>query len=334
MKEEKNVLHFGIVGCGMIAAVHAEALRSVEGAVLVGVADANPAYAVALAERFGVTAYESYEQMLQDPMIDAVCVCTPSGFHAQNAIAALRAGKHTAVEKPIAMTAKDAEEVISVAKESGKILTVISQLRFAPDVVRLKKAVSEGTLGSIRLCDLVMKYWRDESYYGTSAWKGSRALDGGILMNQGIHGVDLLRYIMDDVKVLSSVTARLHHKIEAPDTALALLQYGCGALGTIEASTAAYPGFDLRLEIIGEKGYAMFHEDRLESLIINGEEQIEKTEHVSGGTAADPKAVGSKKHALQLQNFVSAINGECSLAVSGEDGRLAVALITDIYQEN
>ena len=152
-------------------------------------------------------------------------------------------------------------------------------------------------------------------------------------MNQGIHGVDLLNYLIGGVNVISSVTDRLCHPIESPDTALALLRYDCGALGTLEATTAAFPGFDLKLEIIGEKGYAEFTQERLTSLCIGGKEEITDLQEAKLGTASDPAAVGWQNHALQLENFVYAIRGEAPLAVRGEDGRAAVALISDIYRE-
>ena len=152
-------------------------------------------------------------------------------------------------------------------------------------------------------------------------------------MNQGVHGIDLLRYVMGEVTVLCGVTDRLHHKIEAPDTALALLRYECGALGTLEATTAAFPGFDLNLEIIGEKGYAIFSQERLKSLVIDGKEQIAVAMSGKIGTASDPAAVGWQNHALQFENFVSAIKGETPLAVRGEDGSNAVRLISEIYGE-
>ena len=332
--EKKSYIGFGIVGCGMIADIHAQALCSIPEVRLIGVTDVSVASANAFAEKYGVCAYETYEQMLADENIDAVCICTPSGFHAQQAKTALLAGKHVAVEKPIAMTVSEADSVIAAAKESGKLLSVISQLRFAPDSIRLKNAVQNGSFGKIHFCNLSMKYWRDETYYSGSRWKGSRLLDGGILMNQGIHGIDLLHHIMGDIEVTGSVTDRLHHKIEAPDTALALLRYECGALGVLESTTAAYPGFDLKLEIIGTKGYAVFTEDRISTFILDGVEQELLPETKSSGTASDPKAVGWKKHALQLKNFADAINGIAPLAVRGEDGRAAVALISDVYQEN
>ena len=249
MNDAKSVVGFGIVGCGMIADFHVQALRSIADAHLIGVADVNFAGAKRFAEKHGVLAYKNYEDMLKDEAVDAVCICTPSGYHAELAKAALLAGKHVAVEKPIAMTVSDADAVIEVAKEKGKLLTVISQLRFSQDVIRLKEAVQGGSLGQIRFCNLSMKYWREESYYTGSSWKGSRLLDGGVLMNQGIHGIDLLRHVIGGATVLSSVTDKMYHKIEAPDTALALLRYDCGALGTLEATTAAFPGFDLNLEI-------------------------------------------------------------------------------------
>ena len=294
--EKKSYIGFGIVGCGMIADIHAQALCSIPEVRLIGVTDVSVASANAFAEKHGVRAYESYEQMLADENIDAVCICTP--------------------------------------KESGKLLSVISQLRFAPDSIRLKNAVQNGSFGKIHFCNLSMKYWRDETYYSGSRWKGSRLLDGGILMNQGIHGIDLLHHVMGDIEVTGSVTDRLHHKLEAPDTALALLRYECGALGVLESTTAAYPGFDLKLEIIGTKGYAVFTEDHFSTFILDGVEQELLPETKSSGTASDPKAVGWKKHALQLKNFADAINGIAPLAVRGEDGRAAVALISAVYQEN
>lgn len=334
MHDAKSVIGFGIVGCGMIADFHAQALCSIEGVHLVGVTDVNFAGAQIFAEKHGVLAYKSYEDMLKDDAIHAVCICTPSGYHAELAKSALLAGKHVAVEKPIAMTVSEADTVIDAAKQSGKLLTVISQLRFSKDVIRLKDAVQSGKLGQIRFCNLSMKYWREESYYAGSSWKGSRLLDGGVLMNQGIHGIDLLHYVIGGVTVLSSVTDRMYHKIEAPDTALALLRYDCGALGTLEATTAAFPGFDLNLEIIGEKGYAVFTQERLTSLVIDGSEQITAVTAPKLGTASDPAAVGWQNHALQFENFVSAIRGEATLAVRGEDGREAVRLISDIYGEH
>ena len=331
MNDAKSVVGFGIVGCGMIADFHVQALRSIADAHLIGVTDVNFAGAKIFAEKHGVLAYENYEDLLKDDAVDAVCICTPSGYHAELAKAALLAGKHVAVEKPIAMTVSDADAVIEVAK--GKLLTVISQLRFSQDVIRLKEAVQGGSLGQIRFCNLSMKYWREESYYTGSSWKGSRFLDGGVLMNQGIHGIDLLRYVIGDVKVLSSVTDRMYHKIEAPDTALALLRYDCGALGTLEATTAAFPGFDLQLEIIGEKGRAVFTQERLTSLVIGGIEKVTVSAPGKLGTASDPAAVGWQNHALQFENFISAILGKASIAVRGEDGREAVRLISDIYGE-
>ena len=261
----KPCVGFGIVGCGMIADFHAQALSAVSGAKLIGVTDVNFTNAKSFAQKHGILAFENYQSMLCDDTVEAVCICTPSGYHAELAKAALLAGKHVVVEKPIAMTVREADEVIEAAKQSGKLLTVLAQLRFSKDVSRLKEALENERLGKIRFCNLYMKYWRDPSYYSTSPWKGSRLLDGGVLMNQGIHGVDLLNYLIGGVNVISSVTDRLCHPIESPDTALALLRYDCGALGTLEATTAAFPGFDLKLEIIGEKGYAEFTQERLTS---------------------------------------------------------------------
>ena len=189
-------LRFGILGCGMIAKFHADAITSLENAILFGAADNNPATAQKYAAKYGIKAYGDYDQMLNDPQIDAVCICTPSGFHAENALKALKAGKNVVLEKPMALNTADADKIIATCTETGKKLTVICQLRFSEDILRVKKLISEDAFGKIVMCNLSMKYWREEEYYSQSAWKGTKKFDGGgALMNQGIHGIDLLLYI-------------------------------------------------------------------------------------------------------------------------------------------
>ena len=330
----KDKVRFGILGCGMIAEYHARAVISLADAKLVGVADSNSQKAISFAEKHGIRAYADYEEMLSDPEIDAVCICTPSGMHAKNSLDALAAKKHVVVEKPMALNTEDADKMIKACRESGCLLTVICQLRFSEGVKKLKALLEENAFGTLGLCDLYMKYWRSPQYYSGSTWRGTREMDGGALMNQGIHGVDMLLYLLGDAKLLSAKVKTRYHDIEAEDTAIAMLEFGNGALGVIESSSCSYPGFDRRLEICGSNGAAVLRENEIESLVI-GDMVMEKNENKdTQKTASDPMAMSFLLHAKQIENFVNAILGKEELLIDGNEGRRAVALIEKIHEES
>ena len=324
---------FGILGCGMIAGIHADAIKNIENASLVAVADNSIEYAKSFAEKHGATAYASYDEMLGSD-VDIVCICTPSCFHAQNAIDAMMAGKHVVLEKPMALSTEDADSVIAVSKETGRLVTVICQLRFSADVQRLKKLVTDNAFGRITLCTLSMKYHRSMEYYNSSPWKGTLKFDGGgALMNQGIHGIDLLEYIVGGVKDVKGIVRTLSHRIEVEDTAVAVLEFESGALGTIVASTCAYPGFERKIEIHGDRGYAVLTENSIEKLMIDGIEQ--STEKVAvANTASDPTAVQSEMHKIEIENLLSAIEGRGELLIDAKEGKRAVRIIEEIYKSS
>ena len=329
----ENKIRFGILGCGMIANFHADAIASLRNAELIGVADAAQKFAMRFAESRNVKAYASYEAMLADPQIDAVCICTPSGFHGENALQALKAQKHVVLEKPMALSKQQAWELDAEAKKSDKVLTVISQLRFSKDIRRVKALLDQNAFGKLVLCDVYMKYWRDPAYYASSNWKGTRRFDGGgALMNQGIHGVDILLYLAGNAKVLCAKNLTCFHKIEVEDCAVAMLAFESGAMGVIEGTTCSNPGFDRRIEITGTEGSVVIVEDKIEKLIIGGEVLVDGTKEFSMESAAsDPSAMDYKPHAMQIANFIAAIHGEEELAVTTKEGAMAVSLIEDIY---
>lgn len=329
MTEKK--MKFGIVGCGMIANIHADAINRISEAELVGVAGTDIQMTEKFAQKYGIKAYK-YERMLEDASIDVICICTPSGFHAQHAITALRAGKHVALEKPMAFDTQSADEIISVCQQTGKLLTVISQLRFSEDIIKAKKLLEDNALGKLSLCSLYMKYYRSPEYYSSSDWKGTKRFDGGgALMNQGIHGVDILEYIVGPIKNVQGKIATLCHAIEVEDTAVGILEFQNGALGVIEASTCAYPGFDRRIEIYGERGYMVLRENQIETLMIDGKSMDLKPIQAAG-TASDPAAVQSEMHSLQLKNLIQAIKGYEPLLIDGSEGRKAIRVIEKIYR--
>lgn len=327
-----KTIKFGIIGCGMIANVHADAISHIKNAKLVGVADNFKEVAFLFGESRGVKVYDDYKEMLKDENIDAVCICTPSLFHASIAIQALNSGKHVVIEKPMALDEKSANKIIKACERTGKKLTVIYQLRFEDDVNKVKELVTKGAFGKITLCNLFMKYYRDSEYYASSSWKGTLKYDGGgALMNQGIHGVDVLEYIVGDIKNVKGKIKTLVHKIEVEDTAVAMVEFKNGALGIIEASTCTYPGFDRILEIYGETGYVIMRENVIEKLMIDKKEVVvEKKEAV--GSASDPKAVTYLMHQKQLTNFINAILEKEELISDCYAGKKAVKVIKEIYK--
>lgn len=330
----KNKMKIGILGCGMIANIHAQAIALIEDAELIGVSDPIEASAKAFSEKYGVSVYKDYDAMLNDEEIDIVCICTPSGFHADGALKALNHNKHVVLEKPMALTTEDADAIVEASKKSGCLLTVISQLRFNEDIQKVKKMVEEGAFGDLAFCDLYMKYWRDPSYYASSTWKGTFKFDGGgALMNQGIHGVDLLHYMAGSAKVVKGKVKTLFHDIEVEDTATAIMEFENGALGVIEGSTCAAGGFDRKIEIIGTKGYVILREGDIEKMEIDGKVIIENdgSDQPEVRSSSDATAVQCIGHVKQITNLIRAIRGEEELLIDATEGRKAVKTICDIY---
>jgi predicted dehydrogenase len=324
--------NFAILGCGVISKTHALAINEIPNATLVGVADNNAEYARAFAQKNGVKAYESYQDMLADKDIDVVCICTPSGFHASNAIDALNAGKHVILEKPMSISNEWADKVIEACERTGKKLTVISQFRFSEDIKRVKKLIEENVFGKISLCTLTMKYYRNPEYYSSSSWRGTLRFDGGgALINQGIHGVDMLDYILGPITNVKGKIATISHNIEGEDTAVAFFQTESGALGVIQASTCAYPGFDRRIEIHGDKGYVCLLENKIEKLMVNGE-MVDLGELNFTSTANDNTVMDYRMHKAQFENFINGIEGKEKILVDCYEGKKALAIIQNIYQ--
>ena len=327
-----RVYGFGILGCGMIANIHASVIRELTCGQLRGVADKDPSVAKEFARQHGTSAYANYESMLSDPDVDVICVCTPSCFHVPNTLQALESGKHVVLEKPMAFCTADADGIIRACERNGKQVTVISQLRFSEDVARIKELLRENAFGRISLCSLSMKYYRSREYYAHSPWKGTKEFDGGgALMNQGIHGIDLLQYLMGPVKDVFGRTGTLCHHIEVEDTAVAVVLFENGAMGVIEASTCAYPGFERRIEIHGNRGYVILSEDRIEKLMVKGEEISLPARSKAIRTAGDPRTLDCELHRRQMEDFLSAIRGEKPPIMDAVEGRKAIDLIERIY---
>ena len=331
----------GIIGCGMIARFHAKAIADIPGAKLVGCYSSTAASADKFAAETGCQAYHNLEALLANPAVEVVTICTPSGAHLEPCLAAARAGKHVIVEKPLEITLPRCDAMIAACRTAGMTLATIFPSRFHESSRLMKAAIDGGRLGRLILGDAYVKWFRTQQYYDSGAWRGTWNLDGGgALMNQAIHNVDLLSWMMGPVKQVMAHTATLaHDRIEVEDVAVASLQFASGALGVIEASTAAWPGDLKRIEIHGSAGaIAMREED-----IVRWEFQ-QKTSaddallakmanktHTGGG-AADPKAIGHHGHTRLFQNVLEAIATGDTLLIDGNEGRRSVEIILAIYQ--
>ena len=332
---------FGVVGCGMISSFHARAIAELRGARLVACFDAVPAAADRFAATHQCRAYYSLVDMLKNDDVHIVTVGTPSGAHLEPAVAAAKAGKHVIVEKPLEITLSRCDKIIAACKKSGVVLSAIFPARFHRSSIALKRAVEEGRFGRLTLAEAYVKWYRSQAYYDSGAWRGTWELDGGgALMNQAIHNVDLLTWLAGPVAEITAYTATLaHERIAVEDTAVATLKFKSGALGVIEASTAAYPGYLKRLELHGSEGSAAMEEEDVVAWDFakkgraDAAMKKQMAERVSGGGgASDPAAIGHHGHALQFADVLEAIREGRAPAVDGAEGRRSVEIILAIYK--
>lgn len=340
MKKSKG-FGFGMVGCGMIANFHARAVNDIRGARVVACYDAVPAAADRFAAAQGCRAYHRLADMLADSDVDVVTVGTPSGAHLEPAVAAARAGKHVIVEKPLEITLKRCDAIIQACEKSGVTCSAIFPSRFHQSSVELKRAVELGRFGRLTLGEAYVKWFRTQAYYDSGAWRGTWELDGGgALMNQAIHSVDILTWLMGPVSEVGAHTALLaHERIAVEDTAVATLKFTSGALGVIEASTAAYPGYLKRIEIHGSAGSAAMEEEDVVAWDFEKKArgdaavQARMAGRIStAGGASDPAAIGHHGHTAQFRDVLTAIRERRPPAVDGQEGRRSVEVILAIYK--
>ena len=332
---------FGIVGTGMISKFHAMAIKDLSTARLVGCSDMRPERATEFAKQEGCKGYESLDAMLADPEVQVVTICTPSGAHVEPAVAAAKAGKHVLVEKPLEITLERCDKIINACKEAGVLLGAILPSRFSPANLALKKAIDAGRFGKLTMGDSYVKWWRTQEYYDSGAWRGTWELDGGgSYMNQAIHNVDLLYWFMGDVDQVCGMTSTIaHERIAVEDVGSAVVKFKSGALGTLEATTSAWPGHLKKTEIHGTEGSVIVEQDDvlmwefLQPLPEDAgiKEQFAKKAGTTGG-AADPKAIAHTGHLRQFEDFVEAIQKGRAPMIDGLQGRKSVELILAIYE--
>lgn len=331
------MLNFGIIGGGGISDTHARAVTEIEGANVVAFCGDNKDKVAGLGEKYGVASYSNLSEFLQHRPMDAVIVGSPSALHAQEGIAAARQGLHVLVEKPIDVTLPKVDELIAECERAKVKLAVCFQDRFAPDSVKLKELIDSGGVGKLILVSARVKWYRPPEYYSSSRWRGRFDLDGGgALMNQGIHTVDLLLWLLGDVRRVYAKAITGLHEIETEDTVVATLEFANGMIGTLEATTAAYPGYQRRFELTGSEGTIVFEHDRiiaadlkhpLEGIVTVGPRDENQS-------ASSPIVSDVSGHKRIITDFMRAITEDSTPQCDGPEGRRSVTLVNAIYESS
>ena len=346
-------LRFALVGCGVIGQVHARSIAALGGrARLVLTVDAVVDRAEKLAAEHGAEHSTSVAEALARDDVDAVAVCTPSGLHAETTIAALDAGKHVVVEKPLDVTVAAVHRVEAARLRAGRNVTVISQHRFDPASQLVHRAVRAGELGRLTSGVASIAWWRSQDYYDSGDWRGTWSLDGGgALMNQGIHTIDLLVWLLGEPVEVFGVTGCLAHRgIEVEDTAAATIRFASGALGVVHGTTAAYPGLTARLQVHGDRGSAVIDNDELAYFHAAGAGDGPAPAYGASGTGADGNQAGSllppaaraagagsdpsalsDAHVDQYRDFVNAVAAGRPPLVTVADAGRTLAVVRAIY---
>jgi len=332
---------FGIIGCGMISGFHARAIAALPNAELRSVQSRSEDNARRVADEYGCEWTTDLDQMLGRDDIDVVTVCTPSGAHMEPVIAAAEARKHVIVEKPLDISLARCDAMIEACAEAGVQLGGVFQSRFHETSALIRETLDSGRFGRLTLADATVKWWRDQAYYDDGGWKGTQALDGGgALMNQAIHAIDLIQWLMGPVSEIAAFTDTLaHERIDVEDTAVACMRFENGALGVIEGATSVHPGFLKKLEISGNKGSIILQEEDLTCWQFADEnadddrireEFGERT--TTGGGASDPTAISFVGHRRQFGVFLQALDDGEPTPLDGREARKAVEIILAIYQ--
>jgi len=325
----------GLLGTGNISDTHARAARETSDVEIVAYFGRDAEKAERLASKYGGNAYRDIDGFLDHRPMDAVLIGTPSGLHAEHGIAAAQRGLHVLVEKPLDVTTEHADALIAECEHAAVTVGVFFQDRTAPDLVWLRRMIHAGALGELFLVSAQVKWYRAPGYYEGSRWRGTWALDGGgALMNQGIHTVDLLLWLLGDVRRVHAATRTALHRIEVEDTAVACLEFVNGAVGTLEVATSAYPGFARRVELTGSAGTVIVEHDRVVAVVLQNSppEAPPRDEGNANASATSPVVSDPRGHRRVLEDFIHAVReGERPLC-DGHDGRRSVELVEAIYR--
>lgn len=330
------MINFALLGCGRIAKRHAELLGNgeIKGARLAAVCDVDPARAKIYGDRFKVPVFSSIDEMLRQREIDVVSILTPSGMHAAQAIAVAKAGKHVVVEKPMALRLSDADDMIRACDAAGVKLFVVKQNRFNIPVLKAREALEAGRFGRLVLGTVRVRWCRDQAYYDQDSWRGKWASDGGVLANQASHHVDMLEWFMGDVESVHARATTALVDIEAEDTAIATLKFRNGALGIIEATTAARPkDLEGSLSVLGENGTVVIAGFAVNQIMTwQFRPTLSTDAHIMEKYSVNPPNVYGYGHQAYYKHVMECLTSNCAALVDGLEGRRSLELISALYE--
>jgi predicted dehydrogenase len=327
--------HIGLIGGGNISETHARAARAIPGVEIAAAFGTNAEKVNRLCRDFGGTPYTDLEKFLAHRPMEIVAIGSPSGLHAEQGIAAAKRGLHVLTEKPLDIGLQKADALIAEAQKAGVKLGVFFQDRCKPDILGVKNAVSTGKLGRPILVDARVKWYRPPEYYAHSRWRGTLALDGGgALINQAVHTLDLMLWIFGEVKSVQAMCKTALHAIEAEDTLTALLEFANGALGVLQATTSAYPGYPRRLELTGSQGTIIIEQDRLLAADLRNPvaDLLPRSEADANPSSSSPVVSDARGHQAVLENFLESIRTNTEPRCNGAEGRRGVAVVQAIYE--
>lgn len=330
---------FGFVGTGMAGITHADEMPHVDGGELVAVCSRNEQSVRKFADEYDVPRWHtSYQELIRDPAVDVVCVLSPTGTHREVAIATAEAGKHLVIEKPLEIDLARADDIIRACRDTGTKLAVIFQMRFGHVARTVKRAIDSGAFGKIFLADIIDKGSRTSAYYDAAAWRGTRQLEGGgCLMTQSIHVTDLIQWLVGPVRSVVGHVATNRHAIDVEDTAMALLEFECGARGILQSTTSVVPALKSRVEIHGTKGSAVVNVQYDKFLVWNVSEfseEVDVEQSFDFLDIDDPWEFPQIRHRVQLQDMVDAIREDREPILSGQEARKSLAINMAIYESS
>ncbi len=326
-------VRFALVGCGRIAKKHAKILSTMKGAELVCVCDIKKERADAFAEENNAKQFYDYDEMLASKGFDIVDICTPSGLHPEMAVKAAKNGFHVVTEKPMALNLKDADWMIEECEKAGVQLFVVKQNRLNPPVARAREALDAGRFGKLFLLNTTVRWTRPQEYYDMDKWRGTKKFDGGVLLNQASHHVDLIQWFGGPIESVQAKVATLNHDIEVEDTAVAVLKFKSGALGIIEATTCTFPqNIEGSLSVLGKTGTVKIGGFAVNKIDYWAFKDNQNEDQIIEQTSTFPPDVYGYGHRLFLKNVVEVLQGNAKPLTDGHGGRKSLEVIMAIYK--
>lgn len=332
-----KVLNWAVVGCGVISKNHLDAVAAIDNARVYAVCDIIEERAKKRQEEYGAEkVYTDYHELMEDPQVDVVSVCTPSGAHAEIAVAAARHHKHIFCEKPLEVTSEKISQIIDAAQENNVKLGCVFQRRTYPEAVAVREFLEQHDVGPVIYAEAKLKYWRSQEYYDSGEWRATWDMDGGgALMNQGVHGIDLLLWFVGNPKAVYAVCKTQSHDIPVEDASAAVVEFENGAIGVIRGTTCVYPGEATEIALHFKTGTIIFGDKGIVTCEFQDESlKMPPLKPFVANIKEDPTQIGALSHVVLAQDLVDSILNDRAPCIPPEDARRAVDLILSIYRSS